>query len=82
MMNRNDYIKKLQDIFRDIFDDSNLVINESTSSDDIEDWDSLSQISLVTAIEQDFEIKFSIEEFMALKNVGEMVEILINKLSE
>ena len=82
MMNRNDYIKKLQDIFRDIFDDCNLVINESTSSDDIEDWDSLSQISLVTAIEQDFEIKFSIEEFMALKNVGEMVEILINKLSK
>ena len=81
-MNRDDYINKLQDIFRDIFDDYNLVINESTSSDDIEDWDSLTQISLTTAIEKEFEDKFTIQEFMELKNVGEMVLLLTSKLSK
>ena len=81
-MNRDDYINKLQDIFRDIFDDYNLVINESTSSDDIEDWDSLTQISLTTAIEKEFEDKFTIQEFMELKNVGEMVVLLTSKLSK
>ena len=81
-MNRDDYINKLQDIFRDIFDDYNLVINESTSSDDIEDWDSLTQISLTTAIEKEFEVKFTIQEFMELKNVGEMVVLLTSKLSK
>ena len=81
-MNRDDYINKLQDIFRDIFDDYNLVINESTSSDDIEDWDSLTQISLTTAIEKEFEVKFTIQEFMELKNVGEMVLLLTSKLSK
>ena len=80
-MNRDDYINKLQDIFRDIFDDYNLVVNESTSSDDIEDWDSLTQISLTTAIEKEFEVKFTIQEFMELKNVGEMVVLLTSKLS-
>ena len=81
-MNRDDYINKLQDIFRDIFDDYNLVVNESTSSDDIEDWDSLTQISLTTAIEKEFEVKFTIQEFMELKNVGEMVQLLTSKLSK
>jgi len=81
-MNRDDYINKLQDIFRDIFDDYNLVVNESTSSDDIEDWDSLTQISLTTAIEKEFEVKFTIQEFMELKNVGEMVLLLTSKLSK
>jgi len=81
-MNRDDYINKLQDIFRDIFDDYNLVVNESTSSDDIEDWDSLTQISLTTAIEKEFEVKFTIQEFMELKNVGEMVVLLTSKLSK
>ena len=81
-MNRDDYINKLQDIFRDIFDDYNLVVNESTSSDDIEDWDSLTQISLTTAIEKEFEVKFTIQEFMELKNVGEMVVHLTSKLSK
>ena len=78
----DDYINKLQDIFRDIFDDYNLVINESTSSDDIEDWHSLTQISLTTAIEKEFEVKFTIQEFMELKNVGEMVLLLTSKLSK
>ncbi len=81
-MNRDDYINKLQDIFRDIFDDYNLVVNERTSSDDIEDWDSLTQISLTTAIEKEFEVKFTIQEFMELKNVGEMVVLLTSKLSK
>ena len=80
-MNKGKIIDKIQDIFRDIFDDCDLVINDSTSSEDIEDWDSLSQISLVTAIENEFEVKFTIEEFMSLKNVGEMIALLVNKLS-
>ena len=81
-MNRDDYINKLQDIFRDIFDDYNLVINESTSSDDIEVWDSLTQISLTSAFEKVFVVKFTIQEFMELKNVGEMVLLLTSKLSK
>ena len=78
-MNRDDYINKLQDIFRDIFDDYNLVINESTSSDDIEDWDSLTQISLTTAIEKEFEVKFTIQEFMELNPEIEVELVFDNK---
>ncbi|BEG56984.1 acyl carrier protein [Helicobacter sp. NHP21005] len=71
---------QLQEIFRDIFDDSSLVINESTNASDIEDWDSLNHISLISAIEKHFKVKFHLSELQGLKNVGEMVALIERKL--
>jgi acyl carrier protein len=79
-MNRDEIFKGVQDIFRDIFDDNSLIINETTNSDEIEDWDSLNHINLVSAIEKEFIIKFALGELMTLKNVGAMVDLMINKL--
>ena len=71
---------KIQEIFRDIFDDEKLVIQDSTNSSDIEDWDSLNHINLVVAIESDLNIKFDLEELSNLKNVGAMIDLIIIKL--
>ena len=79
-MNRAEVFNKVQDIFRDIFDDPDLVINDSTNSDDIEDWDSLNHINLVVAIEKEFKIKFNFTELASLKNVGAMVDLMAEKL--
>lgn len=79
-MSRKKVFSKVQDIFRDIFDDGDLVINEDTNSDDVEDWDSLSHISLVSAVEKEFNIKFALGELMALKDVGAMVDLIVKKL--
>ena len=51
--------ERLQEIFRDIFDDEELVITEDMSANDIEDWDSLAQINLIIAIEKEFKVKFN-----------------------
>ena len=51
-MDRKIIMEKIQDIFRDVFDDEELVVEDSTSSDDIEEWDSLSHIQLVVALKQ------------------------------
>lgn len=72
---------KVQDIFRDIFDDENLTISEQTHSEDIEDWDSLSHINLVASIEKEFHIKFALGELQELKNVGDMLELIAKKVS-
>ncbi len=66
----------LNEIFQDIFDDDEIVVEASTTSDDIEDWDSLEHINLVVAIEKRFGLKFSMVEVNGMKNVGEMVEII------
>jgi acyl carrier protein len=67
---------RLQEIFRDVFDDEKLVITEEMSAIDIEDWDSLAQINLIIAIEKEFEVKFNLKEVFILKNIGEMLELI------
>ena len=74
--------ERLQEIFRDIFDDEELIIREDMSANDIEDWDSLAQINLIIAIEKEFKVKFNLEEVSSLKNIGEMLELLSKNIKE
>lgn len=78
-MNRNEIFEKLTAVFQDIFDDGDIIIEEKTTAADIEDWDSLSHIILLSAVEDEFSIKFDMKAVQGLKNVGEMVD-LIEKL--
>ncbi|MDA9279882.1 acyl carrier protein [bacterium] len=79
-MIREELLSGIQDIFIDIFDDEDLVIGDKTSSGDVEEWDSLNHINLVSAIEQEFKIKFALGELMALKDVGAMIDLIVEKL--
>ena len=65
----------VQEIFRDNFDDDTLVITRDTCADDIEDWDSLEQINLLTAIEKKFSIKFKLADVRDLKDVGDLLDL-------
>ena len=78
-MERTEVFERLTKIFRDVFDDENLVITDATNADDIEDWDSLEQITLVVTIEKEFEIKFNVHEVSGFKNVGEMADAILLK---
>ena len=75
-MSREEIFEKVQDIFRDVFDDDSLEIGESTNSDDIEDWDSLEHITLVVSMEKEFNVKFDIKVVNKLENVGQMVDLI------
>ena len=79
-MSREEIMEKVNEIFRDVFDDETLVIVDSTNSDDIEDWDSLEHISLIISMEKEFDMKFDIKEVNKLENVGQMVDLIISKL--
>jgi acyl carrier protein len=72
-------IERLQTIFCDVFDDAKLNITRETSAADIEDWDSISHITLVVTIEKEFNIKFALGELQQLKNVGEMIDLVEQK---
>jgi len=80
-MNREEIFIKVQDIFRDIFDDISLEISDLTNANDIEDWDSLEQISILVAIEKEFGIKFSIDDVEQLENVGQTIDVVERKLT-
>ena len=69
-------IDRLEDVFRDVFDDDSIVISERTTAADIEDWDSLEHINLIAAVEKEFGLRFTMKEVSGMKNVGEMMDII------
>lgn len=81
-MNREEILKKLTDIFREIFDDETLIISEKTNAEDIEAWDSIENINVIVAMEKEFCIKFQIMEIGEMENVGEMVSLIEKKLQK
>ena len=80
-MTREEVFEKLNEVFREVFEDDDITVNDATTAADIDDWDSLEHINLVNAIEQEFEIKFSMGEIVTMKNVGEMVDIIMKKFA-
>ena len=81
-MEKEEIYERLNNVFRDIFDDESIVVNAETTSKDIEDWDSLEHINLIVAVEQEFGIKFNMNEVTTMKNVGEMVEIILSRVNK
>ena len=72
----NEIYARLNEVFQDVFDDDGLTVNENTTAADVEDWDSLSHITLIAAVEDEFRMKFSMKEVVEMKNVGEMVALI------
>lgn len=75
-MTQEAILEQITDIFRNVFDEDDLVITRTTNADDIEDWDSLEQINLLVAMENKFQIKFKLEDVSSLENVGDMVDLI------
>lgn len=78
-MDRQEIIKRLNEVFRDVFDDEDIVVDAETTADDIEDWDSIEHINLISAVEGEFKIRFTMGEVSGMKNVGEMIEIIAQR---
>lgn len=79
-MTREEVFTKLNEVFRDVFDDEAICVNENTTSADIEDWDSLEHINLLAAVEQEFGMKFNMGQVVSMKNVGEMADIIMSQV--
>jgi len=78
-MDKTTALRQVEEIFRDILDDDEIVLTPETTADDVEGWDSLSHIQLIVAIEKRFKIKFTAREIMSWQNVGEMIDGIIAK---
>ena len=79
-VSREEVFERVTDIFRDVFDDDELVISDSTNSEDIEDWDSLEHIQLIVGMEKEFKVKFDIKTVNSLENVGQMVDLILSMI--
>ena len=79
-MNREEVFVRLNEVFRDVFDDESITVTDATTADDIEDWDSLEHINLLAAVEQEFGMKFNMGQVVSMKNVGEMADIILAQI--
>lgn len=78
-MKREEVICKLNEIFEDIIDEGTVSLSEKSTSKDVDGWDSLTNIQLVVAIEKKYNIRFTSDEIMSWKNVGEMIDCILLK---
>ncbi|MEN8220295.1 MAG: acyl carrier protein [Pseudomonadota bacterium] len=80
-MTNAEIMPKVQNIFRDVLDNEELEIGAESNANNVEDWDSLAHINLVVAIEKEFKISFALGEIDSLKNVGEFVDLIKQKIN-
>jgi acyl carrier protein len=78
-MEKAEMLKQINSIFIDVLDNEDIVLTEETTANDVEDWDSLTHIQLIVAIEKHFKIRFTSREIQSWSNVGEMMECIKSK---
>lgn len=81
MLSTEEILSQINEIFRDVLENDEINLSSATTADDIEEWDSLSHIQLITTTEKHFKIRFSTAEITSFKNVGEMTAAIQKKLS-
>ena len=78
-MTEKEIYTRLTRVFQDVFDDDTLQINGETTADDVDDWDSLSHITLIAAVENEFGMRFKMKEVSTMANVGDMVDLIAER---
>lgn len=78
-MERNVIIEKLTPIFKEVFSELNLELRDEMTANDVENWDSLTHMLMITKVEEEFGVKFKLKELNKLKQVGDIVSLLEEK---
>lgn len=78
-MERTEIFDRLNEVFRDVFDDPGITVTDATTAADIDGWDSLMHITLISAVEDEFDVSFPMKDVLAMKNVGDMVDAIAAK---
>ena len=79
-MERSGILAKVEEIFRDELEVDDLVLTDETTADDVEEWDSLSHVQLVAAMEEAFGIEFKSREILSWENIGDLIDSIEKKL--
>lgn len=78
-MNKNEITEKLTAIFREVFNDDAIILRDEMTANDVENWDSLTHMVMISKVEEEFGVKFRLKELNKLKQVGDIISILEEK---
>lgn len=79
-MTREEILKNVNEVICDVFDDDTIIVNENTKASDIDGWDSLMHITLIGAVEDEFDIQFPMKDVIEICNIGQMVDLVMELL--
>lgn len=79
-MEKSEIIEKLNKIFHEVFNDNAIVLRNDMTAADVENWDSLTHMMMITKVEEVFSIRFKLKELNKLKNVGDLCNTIVEKL--
>lgn len=79
-MSRKEVYETLNQVFRDVFDDAALTVSDATTAKDVKGWDSLMHITLISEVEDAFDIHFEMRDVTGMQNVGEMADRIMELL--
>ena len=79
-MTRNEILNLIRDILADVIDQDSLVLTEATTANEVEDWDSINHVKLLLGLESELNIQFDTDEVGDAKNVGELIDVIEQKL--
>ena len=79
-MGKNEIVEKLTAVFQEVFSDSSLVLNDDMTANDVEKWDSLTHMLMISTVEERFGVKFKLKELNKLKKVGDIIISIDEKL--
>lgn len=78
-MQRTEIIEKLTPIFREVFSEPNLILRDEITASDVDKWDSLSHMLMITEVEKSFDIRFKLKDLNKMKQVGDLISIIGSK---
>lgn len=81
-MTREEVLEKVAEVIRDVFDDESIQVTDNTVAGDVDGWNSLRHIRLIGAIEDEFDIVFAMKDVVGMKNVGHMVDLIMEQLNK
>lgn len=79
-MNKNEIVEKLTSVFHEVFNDNTIVLRDDMTAKDVENWDSLTHMLMITKVEEVFGVKFKLKELNKLKQVGDLIGIIESKI--
>lgn len=79
-MTREEILEKVNAVIQDVFDDDSIRVSDETVASDVDGWDSLMHITLIGTIEDEFDIKFAMKDVVGMKNVGQMIDLIMEQL--
>jgi acyl carrier protein len=79
-MDRTAVLQRINQVCQNVFRDDSLLVNESTNANDVDGWDSMTNLLLIDAIETEFNITFSLDEILEFNNIGDMYRCIVIKL--